>query len=69
MRYHRHGHLEKVYENRVKDCYSESKNRIRVSREKSDEAVLLQQIQLLALKHGKALPADRIREWISRLWD
>jgi hypothetical protein len=48
-------------------CYSEWKHRIRVSQQKSDEAVLIQQIQLLALKQGKAVPADRIREWISRL--
>jgi hypothetical protein len=40
--------------------------RIRVIQKKSDEAALIQQIQLLALKQGKAVPADRIREWISR---
>ena len=40
---------------------------IRVSRKKSDEAVLIQQIQLLALKQGKTVPADRIREWFSQL--
>jgi hypothetical protein len=50
-------------------CYSEWKNRIRVSQKKSDEAVLIQQIQLLALKQGKAVPADRIREWFSQLLD
>jgi hypothetical protein len=48
-------------------CYSEYKHRIRVSQKKSDEAVLIQQIQLLALKQGKAVPAERIREWISQL--
>jgi hypothetical protein len=30
---------------------------------------LIQQIQLLALKQGKTLPADRVREWISQLLD
>jgi hypothetical protein len=35
--------------------------------EKSDEAVLIQQIQLLALKQRKTVPADRIRELLSRL--
>lgn len=47
--------------------YSEWKNRIRVSRKKSDELVLIQQIQLLGLKQGKNLQADRIREWLSQL--
>jgi len=47
--------------------YSEHKHRIRVSQKKSEEAVLIQQIQLLALKHGKTVPTDRIQEWISRL--
>jgi hypothetical protein len=47
--------------------YSEYKHRIRVSKKKSDEAVLTPQIQLLALKRGKTVPAERIREWISRL--
>jgi len=42
---------------------------IRVSQKKSDEAVLIQQIQLLALKRGKTVPADRIRELLSRLLD
>jgi hypothetical protein len=42
-------------------------HRIRVSQKKSDEAVLVQQIQLLALKRGKTVPADQIREWISQL--
>jgi hypothetical protein len=50
-------------------CYSEYKHRIRVSKKKSDEAVLIQQIQLLALKRGKIVPADRIREWFSQLLD
>jgi hypothetical protein len=49
-------------------CYSEYKHRIRVSQKKSDEAVLIQQIQLLALKQGKTVPAVQIREWISKLW-
>jgi hypothetical protein len=44
-------------------------HRIRVSQKKSDEATLIQQIQLLALKRGKTLPADRIRGWISQLLD
>jgi hypothetical protein len=47
--------------------YSEYKTRIRVSRKKSDESVLIQQIQLLALKRGKIVDEDRIRESISRL--
>jgi len=38
-----------------------------VSKKKSDEAALVQQIQLLALKQGKAVEAERIREWISGL--
>jgi hypothetical protein len=38
-----------------------------VSQKKSDEAVLVQQIQLLALKLGTTVPADQIREWISQL--
>jgi hypothetical protein len=42
---------------------------IRVSQKKSDEAVLTQQIQLLALKQGKTVPADRIRELFSQLLD
>jgi len=42
-------------------------HRIRVGQKKSDEAVLIQQIQLLALKHRKTVPADRIREWFSPL--
>jgi hypothetical protein len=42
-------------------------HRIRVSQKKSDEAVLIHQIQLLALKQGKTVPADRIREWFSQL--
>jgi hypothetical protein len=46
--------------------YSGYKHRIRVSRKKSDEAVLIQQIQLLALKQGKTVSADRIRELIHR---
>ncbi len=33
-----------------------------MSQKKSDEAVLIQQIQLLALKQGKTVTADRIRE-------
>ncbi len=48
-------------------CYSECKTRIRVSRKKSDESVLIQQIQFLALKHGKIVNEDRIREFIPRL--
>ena len=44
-------------------------HRIRVSKKKSDEAVLIQQIQLLALKQGNTVPADRIREWFSQLLD
>ena len=44
-------------------------HRIRVSQKKSDEAVLIQQIQLLALKQGKTAPADRIRELFSQLLD
>ena len=47
--------------------YSESKTRIRINRKKSDEAILVQQIQLLALKQGKTVPTERIQEWISRL--
>jgi hypothetical protein len=43
--------------------------RIRVSQKKSDEAVLIHQIQLLALKRGKTLRADRISEWFSQLLD
>jgi hypothetical protein len=35
--------------------------------EKSDEAVLIQQTQLLALKRGKTVAADRIRELISQI--
>jgi hypothetical protein len=42
-------------------------HRIRVSQKKSDEAVLIQQIQLLALKRGKTMPAERISEWFSQL--
>jgi|HubBroStandDraft_4_1064222.scaffolds.fasta_scaffold3645637_1 hypothetical protein len=42
---------------------------IRVTQQKSDEEILIQQIQLPALKQGKTVPADRIREWISRLLD
>jgi hypothetical protein len=49
--------------------YSEYKHRIRVSQKKSDEAVLIQQIQLLALKQGKAVPAERIQELFSQLLD
>ena len=45
------------------------KHRIRVSQKKSDEAILIQQIQLVALKQGKIVPADRIREWILQLLD
>jgi hypothetical protein len=48
-------------------CYSESKHRIRVGRKKSDESDLIQQIQLFALKQGKTIQADRVREWISEL--
>jgi hypothetical protein len=44
-------------------------HRIRVTQKKSDEAVLIHQIQLLALKQEKTVPADRIREWISQLLD
>jgi hypothetical protein len=44
------------------NCYSESKNRILVTRKKSDEA-----IQLLALRQGKIVPGDRIRECISQI--
>jgi len=44
-------------------------HRIRVSQKKSDEAVLIQQIQLQALKQGKTVPADRIRELFSELLD
>jgi len=43
--------------------------RIRVSQKKSNEAVLIQQIQLLALKQGKTVSADQIREWFSQLLD
>jgi hypothetical protein len=50
-------------------CYSEHKHRIRVSQKKSDEAQVIQQIQLLALKQGKTVPADRIREWFLQLLD
>jgi hypothetical protein len=50
-------------------CYSEYKHRIRVCQKKSDEAVLIQQIQLLALKQGKTVSADRIRGWLSQLLD
>ncbi len=42
-------------------------HRIRVSQKKSDEEILIQQIQLLALKRGKTAPADRVREWISQV--
>jgi hypothetical protein len=48
-------------------CYPESKHRIRVSQKRSDEAVLIQQIQLFALKQGKVVPVERIRELISEL--
>jgi hypothetical protein len=48
-------------------CYSEYKHRIRVSRKKFDESVLIHQIQLLALKNGKTAQTDRIREWLSQL--
>jgi hypothetical protein len=48
-------------------CYSEYKHRIRVSQKKSDEAVLIQRIQLLALKQGKTLTTERIRECIAQL--
>jgi hypothetical protein len=48
-------------------CYSEWKTRIRVSKKKSDESLLIQQIQFLALKRGKIVKEDRIREFISRL--
>lgn len=48
-------------------CYSESRHRIRVSQKRSDEAVLIQQIQLFALKQGKVVPVERIRELISEL--
>jgi hypothetical protein len=44
-------------------------HRIRVSQKKSDEAVLIQQIQLLALNRGKTVPADRIRELLPQLLD
>jgi hypothetical protein len=37
-------------------CYFEYKQQIRVSQKKSDEAVLIQQIQLLALRQGKTVP-------------
>jgi hypothetical protein len=47
--------------------YSEYKYRIRVSQKKSDEAALIQQIQLLALKQGKTVPPERIRESITQL--
>jgi hypothetical protein len=50
-------------------CYSEWKNRIRVCQKKSDKAVLIQQIQLLALRQGKTVQAERIGDWISRLLD
>ena len=42
-------------------------HRIRVSQRKSDEAVLIQQIQIPALKQGKTVPAEQIREWLSQL--
>jgi hypothetical protein len=42
---------------------------IRARHKKSDEALLVHQIQLLALKHGKKVPADRIREWLSELFE
>jgi hypothetical protein len=42
-------------------------HRIRVSQKKSDEAVLIHQIQLLALKHGRTVPADRIQELFSQI--
>jgi hypothetical protein len=44
-------------------------HRIRVNQKKSDDAVLIQQVQLLALKQGKTVPADRIRELFSQLLD
>jgi hypothetical protein len=44
-------------------------HRIRVSQKKSEEAVLIQQIQFLALKQGKTVPADRIRKLLSQLLD
>jgi hypothetical protein len=44
-------------------------HRIRVSQKKSDEAVLIRQIQLLALKHGKTVPSGWIRELFSQLLD
>jgi hypothetical protein len=37
-------------------CYSEWKNRIQASQKKSEEAFLIRQIQLLALKQGKTCP-------------
>ena len=40
-------------------CYSEYKHRIRVSQKKSDEEVLIQQIELLALRQEKSVPTDR----------
>jgi len=45
------------------------RHRIRVSQKKSDDAVLIQQIQLLALKLRKIMSADRIRELFSQLLD
>jgi hypothetical protein len=33
----------------------------------SPYGVVIQQIQLLPLREGKSVPADRIREWIPRL--
>jgi hypothetical protein len=54
----------------AQECLSDRErrgHRIRVTRKKSDEAVLIQQIQLMALKQGKFVSADRIREWFSRL--
>ena len=42
-------------------------HRIRVSKKKSDQSLLIQQIQLLALQQGKTVTADRIGEWLFQL--
>jgi hypothetical protein len=63
-----HGHLRKAQEclNRYRERRG---HRIRVTQKKSDEAVLIHHIQLLALNRGKTVPADRIRELLPQLLD
>jgi hypothetical protein len=51
-----------------KDC-SEWKSRIRVGKKKSDESVLIKQIQYFGIQKGKLLEEEKVRKLLSQIYE